>query len=225
MCAPKPATHRLYPLGLLIALLPLFTIHLCLLLSFSENKLEWCNPYWLDCHSISATGRHGLAYFVFKGGMLTAMVLLALFWWINQWWLNNQTTKASVLIGWLGSLASLALVIYTLSLGHDGNIPYLLRRIGVISYLGLTFICQLLLSASLQRKAATQVQGRHLLMLSTLILVLALISLALDAALGAQYKRLENAIEWGLILLINLHALFIVGVWRKVDLRVTLRHQ
>lgn len=225
MCVSDQSGCQLYPLGLLVALLPLLTTHLCLLLNFSQETLAWCNPYWLDCHSISATGRQGVAYFVFKGGMLPAMLLLALYWWLNQYWLRHLFTHKVFAIGWLGSLASVALSVYTLSLGHDGDIPYLLRRTGVVTYLGLTFICQLILAATLSQSPLTRSTGRHLLTLSTLTLVLALLSLALDASMGEGYERIENAVEWSLILLLNLHVLLSVRLWKRLGVRMTLQHQ
>lgn len=218
------AQLQLYRLGLLTALLPLFTTHICLLLSGYENYLAWCNPYWLDCHSISATGRQGTAYFVFKGGMIIAMVLLALYWLINQAWLQGLTGQKNRALGWCGSLASAALIIYTLSLGHDGNIPYLLRRSGVITYLGLTFICQLLLASTLARQTETRTDGRRLFALSAMTLLLALFSLLLDASLGEQYQRLENAVEWGLILMLNLHVLLSVWAWKNAQLQIRLHN-
>lgn len=142
---------RLWLFGLLVALVPMLTIHLSWLVSSAQGHLQWCNPYWLDCHSVSATGRYGLAYFIFKGGMIPALVLLACYWWINQQWLHIVTTNRSQKLFLLGITASFALLIYTLSLGHVGDTFYLLRRAGVVIYLGLTFIAQLLLSATLAR--------------------------------------------------------------------------
>ena len=60
------------PLGWAAALLPLVTIHVCFLVSVFEGHIDLCFPYWEGCSSISRAGRHGTAYFLFKGGMMPA---------------------------------------------------------------------------------------------------------------------------------------------------------
>ncbi|WP_099033827.1 hypothetical protein [Lacimicrobium alkaliphilum] len=211
---------RLWLFGLFVAILPMLTIHLSWLASSVQGHLGWCNPYWLDCHSVSATGRYGLGYFIFKGGMIPALVTLSLYWWLNQQWLNRLQAKNSQTLCVLGGIASVALLIYTLSLGHVGDTFYLLRRTGVIVYLGLTFIAQLLLSAALARHIT---QGKVLLRLSIATLAIALFSLLLDALPAVDYKSMDDAFEWLLILLLNLHALFVAWLWKTHNLRLMLK--
>jgi hypothetical protein len=198
----------------------MLTIHLSWLIASVQGHLEWCNPYWLNCHSVSATGRYGLAYFIFKGGMIPALVILGFYWWLNQQWLNRLRKHNSQQLFVLGIFASAALLIYTLSLGHVGDAFYLLRRAGVVIYLGLTFIAQLLLSAALARHIT---QGRALLRLSIATLAIALFSLLLDALPAVDYKSMEDAFEWLLIMLLNLHVLIVVWLWKTHNLRLVLK--
>lgn len=217
---PGTPVGRLWLSGLLVALLPMLTIHLSWLVSSAQGHLDWCNPYWLDCHSVSATGRYGLAYFIFKGGMIPALVMLSLYWWLNQQWLNRLSHHHSQKLSVLGLVASAALLVYTLSLGHVGDTFYLLRRAGVVIYLGLTFIAQLLLSAALARHIT---QGKVLVRLSFATLAIALFSLLLDALPAVDYKRMEDAFEWLLILLLNVHVLMVAWLWKTHNLRFALK--
>ncbi|WP_082633364.1 hypothetical protein [Lacimicrobium alkaliphilum] len=212
--------NRIWLLGLLTGLLPMLTMHLSWLAASIQGHLEWCNPYWLHCHSVSSTGRYGLGYFIFKGGMIPALVLLSWYWWLNQQWLNRLSNHHSQKLCVLGLIASPALLIYTLSLGHVGDTFYLLRRAGVVIYLGLTFIAQLLLSAALARHIT---QGKVLLRLSFATLAIALFSLLLDALPAVDYKSMEDAFEWLLILLLNLHVLIVAWLWKIHNLRFVLK--
>lgn len=77
----------LWWLALEAGLMPLLTIHATFAIAAVEGHTSWCIPYWGSCSSISRTGRHGTAYFVFKGVMLPAALLGVLFWWLNRLWL------------------------------------------------------------------------------------------------------------------------------------------
>ncbi len=224
MPEPHPVV-KLWPMALFIALLPLLTIHLCWLIATYQGYLSPCNPYWSDCHSISATARNGVAYFIFKAGMIPAMVLLSLFWWCNQVWLTGLNLPHRLHLGWLGTLAGVALIVYTLSLGHVGDVYYLLRRAGVVTYLGLTFMIQASLSAAMSKchQRALAKAGKALLQFSAGILILAVASLIVDGWIGDDYKRWENAVEWWLVLLLNLHVAAVALVWRKQNLTVIVR--
>ncbi len=216
---------KLWPIAVFIALLPLLTIHLCWLIATYQGHLTPCNAYWSECHSISATGRYGIAYFIFKAGMIPAMVLLSLFWWCNQQWLNTLRLPRRIHLGWLGTVAAVALIVYTLTLGHIGDVYYLLRRAGVVTYLGLTFIIQASLSASLSTYSQPSLAraGKVLLQFSAIILFLALGSLVVDGWLGDDYERWENAVEWWLVLLLNVHVVGVALLWRQQNLSLTVR--
>lgn len=220
----KPLKLKVFPVGLLATLLPLVTIHLCLLISIAQGYLSFCNPYWVSCHSVSATGRHGLAYFLFKGGMLSAMVLLAGFWVVNYLWLKQLRVARGKSLLWLGPLASVALIVYTLSLGHSGGAFYIARRAGVVTYLGLTFVAQTLFSAALKHslKPTLARQGGRLLRLNAMMLGIAVFTLILDAMPMVDYEPLEDMVEWWLILLLNLHAIAVVLLWRRERLAIQL---
>ncbi len=221
---PDAKRYSLVPLGLLAALLPLLTIHLSLFFSLYQGHLDICNPYWVACHSVSATGRHGVAYFVFKGGMICAMSLLALFWIVNHIWLRQTVNYRRGALAWLGIVASIALIVYTLSLGHSGGAFYILRRAGVVTYLGLTFIAQSIFSYQLMGHADKMIAtaAKRLLRFCLCVLGLALFTLVLDGLPMVHYEPLEDMVEWILVVLLNLHALAVVRLWHRDKLGFSL---
>lgn len=208
---------QLWWMALAAALIPFVTIHTTYFVSAMQGHVDWCVPYWESCTSISRTGRHGASYFIFKGTMLPSALLGALFWWLNNRWLRQlgASGKGVVWLPWLGLVACIALASYTLALGHRGDEFQLIRRIGVVLYFALTFIAQLLLSASLQTVPHWSRQGDYLLRLCQVTLAVGIFSVLLDAVAHAFHERFEDAFEWVLALLVNTHALWIAILWRQ----------
>lgn len=219
--------HRSLPLWWLAfaaALIPLLTIHLTFAVSVMEGHVSWCVPYWDSCTSISRTGRHGTAYFIFKGTMLPAALLGILFWWLNGLWLRQLGVQARRVawIPWLGFIACAALAFYTLALGHAGDGFNLTRRIGVVLYFSFTYLCQLLVSACLLNHPRWHASGLRLLRLCQLTLAVGILSVILTAVVPDWYSQKDDAFEWVLALLINLHALWLALLWRRSGFRARL---
>ena len=215
--------QRIWWLALACALLPFLTIHLAFVVSALEGHVRWCFPYWETCSSISRAGRYGTAYFIFKGGMIPTCVLMLQFWWLNRLWLRSLGLSAGVVLPWLGLVSSLALLVYTLSLGHAGDMFYLLRRIGVIGWFGLTWIAQLQLGAALREHSVFAAAGQRLVQLSVITLLIGLLSVLVGVVLPERHDELENAFEWTLALLLNVHALIVALLWRKSAFHLTTR--
>ena len=215
---------RLWWLALAAGLVPMVTIHLTFSVSVLEGYVAWCNPYWDSCTSISRTGRHGTAYFLFKGTMLPAAVLGLLFWWLNAAWLRQLSSSARGLswLPWLGLVGAISLAAYTLALGHGGDGFNLIRRTGVVLYFGLTFIAQVILSGALKGCPGWRKAGNRLLLLSQLTLGIGLLSVVLSAFAPAFYSQRDDAFEWVLALLINSHALWVALLWRRSGYRASL---
>ncbi len=208
--------YPLWPLALSVALLPLLTIHFSYLLSALEGHVPWCIPHWDSCTSISRTGRFGSAYFLFKGAMIPVALLMIFFWWFTRHWLQQlgASGRSVRLLPWIGLVAALSLLLYTLALGHVGDGYRLIRRVGVVFAFALTYLAQLLTSASLLH---TQLHrwGRYLLLWALLTLLVGLSSLLLDALWPELWKQVDDAFEWNLALLINAHALVIAWLWYR----------
>lgn len=213
---------RLWWLALCAALVPFLTIHLTFLVSVLEGHISMCVPYWDSCTSISRTGRHGTAYFIFKGTMLPAAIVGVLFWYANRAWLGQLGLRSvgTACVPWLGLVAGLALVIYTVALGHEGEGFNLMRRIGVVLYLSFTFLCELLISGALRQHPVWHRQGQYLLGICQLTLVVGVVSVVLNGLAPGLYSRTDDAFEWVFALLINVHAFWLALLWRRSDFRV-----
>ncbi|MEQ9545638.1 MAG: hypothetical protein RIK85_06505 [Marinobacter sp.] len=221
------ADHRSVPLwwlALAAGLIPFLTIHTTFVVSVLEGHISVCIPYWDSCTSISRTGRDGLAYFIFKGAMLPAAILGILFWWLNGRWLRQLgiSTAGVAWIPWLGLIACLSLMAYTLALGHAGDGFNLVRRTGVVLYFSLTFIAQLLISGALRDHPTWSRTGSRLLKLCQITLAVGILSVILDGVVPEFYDQKDDAFEWVLALLINLHALWLALLWRQSHFRARL---
>ncbi len=205
---------KLLPGAWLVVLLPVITIHLCWAISTIEGYVDPCFPYWAECHSISKSGRYGAAYFVFKGGMIPFAVLIFFFWQLNRSWLAMLGREHHRSLLWLALVGSIALLLYTLSLGHAGDTFRSLRRFGVILFMFCTFSAQVKLGRELLHSPQYALQGRQLLKLSAATLAIAIFSLLLDFWLGKDYDRVENAFEWWLMLLLHVHSFYVVYLWK-----------
>ena len=211
-------------IALLAATLPFFAVHLTWLVAASHGLVEWCNPYIDSCTSISATGRHAPASYLFRATMLPAAVVLALYWWCNYSWLRWMQPADGRLrsLCWmlvLGLLACLGLVLYVTVLGEAGAAWRFQRRAGTVLFFSFTFLAQFLLSLQLLALAARlpQIQrlARGMWWLCCLLLALGILTVVLQAWDGVMYKSVEDAFEWVLSLLLQANFLLGYLVWRR----------
>lgn len=221
---PQHREIRLAWLGFITTLLPVLTFHTTYLLSAWSGTVDWCIPYWDACTSISATGRNGLAYFIFKGAMIPAITLQVLFWVINHRWLQALGYPRGRCVGWLGALAAAFLLPYVLSLGHAGDAFALVRRVGTAGYVGVTGIVQILLGSVLWRSNHPLLKrsGGRLLVLSGVTLAIAVVSLILQSVPRVDYDSIKYAFDWILIVLLNVHGIGVAVLWWRAGLAVTL---
>ena len=210
---------------LVTALLPVIAVHLCYLLAAYLGHLSWCFPYFADCVSISATGRHAPESFVFRAAVIPTAVLMMIYWKLSAEWLKalgSQSSRLNRLMLSIGITAALGLFIYAAVLGEAGDLYRLQRRIGMILFYVLTFIAQLLMTVQVVKLAKTRDAETHLS--STVLRALTLISGAV-AVLGAMsflswgfyadYRRYEDAFEWVVTLLILAHPFVTYFAWRE----------
>lgn len=214
------------------ALLPFVTTHVSFLLAATFGHVDWCIPYWDSCTSISATGRQLPEKLWFKAGMVPTALLTALLWWCAARWRRlagpTRYPHRLAMLPWLGALAALALLIYTVALGEAGAAYQELRRSGVTLSFALTFIGQVLLTQLVGELAALREDGslaraaQQQLRLLWLLLGLGVLSLVLDAVLGPGYQRYEDAFEWWLALLLNGYFLLLARLWQREGARLVL---
>lgn len=211
----------------LCAILPIVTVHVCWLIAASAGNLEWCNPYWSHCHSISATGRKYPEFFVFKGLMIPAAVAMLAYWWCLKYWITQLygKVKYSTAVCVLGSISAIALLVYTVTLGAEGEKFALARRTGVVMFFALTYMAHLLLikilSLNSERQSFLLPSLKKLTVLSVLLLVIGAGS-SLAAYVWDGYQYWDNAFEWWFALLMMGQHMLLANMWSVTNFRLTL---
>jgi hypothetical protein len=212
-------------IALLAAVVPFLGVHLSYLVAAGTGVVDWCIPYWDSCTSISATGRYAPASYIFRATMLPAAVFIALYWACNGFWLSAENAQAgqrpSAMTAWMvavGMLACIGLILYVTVLGEPGDVWRQQRRIGTVLFFSLTFIAQLLLVSQLKRLASSlpeaQALAKLMWWLCLLLLLLGVLTVALEAWDEGWYETVEDAFEWILTLLLQTNFFLGYLVWR-----------
>lgn len=207
--------------ALMTGLLPIIAIHLTYLVSAGQGYVPWCFPYFESCTSISATGRHGAAFYLFKGTMIPAAVLLMAYWYLASAWLTKLGDRSGAVkvIFWLGLLGGVFLIVYTVALGAAGDDLRLQRRIGIIFYFTLTYLSQLLLLWRMGKLKPDEDTYPWLLGLCISILSIGLVTLVLGVRMD-NYEDYEDAFEWILALLVHVYFLVTAWTWHRTRFRI-----
>lgn len=194
---------RIWPLALATGLLPAMGILLALTFSISEGWIAGCSPWLEGCTSVSRTGRHGSGFFVFKGMVLPAAGLLAMFWILAACWLRSCAPvrrRSVICLGLLGPASAVMLAWYASYLGSEGPNFALYRRIGASSFLAGNFFCQLIFASALdpaQQEPRQLIGLRVLRLLAGLQLMIGLASLPVTLWADPALKDVwENIFEW-----------------------------
>lgn len=210
-------------LPLVLATAPIVVVHVCYLLSAHYGYVDKCNPYIEGCTSISAAGRHGPSYFLFKAGMIPVALLAIVFWVYSSRWLRSSSDRRPVrtlLLAIIGCTSALFLIVYTISLGSHGDLYRFMRRVGVIIYFSCSYLAQLLLLAGIQR-LTTQghlslpryaLTGKYTLVIGLMIFGAA--SIPIMNYLEDK-DALQNSIEWWFSLLMTSYYFFTWRIWRS----------
>ena len=210
---------RLIPL--FTGLLPILAVHTTYLVSASEGYVAWCFPYIESCTSISATGRYGSAFFIFKGTMIPVAALQMMYWVLTYKWLvilgDRLLTAKTIMI--VGVIATIFLVIYTVALGAAGDEFRLQRRIGIIVYFTFTFLAQLLLTWRVGILRRQEPSLPLLVAICYFLLGTGLLTLVLDITLE-NYAEYEDAFEW--VFALVFHGFFLVtwNTWQNTGFSV-----
>ena len=219
-------------IALLAALLPLVAVHSTYLVAASYGLVEWCNPYIDSCTSISATGRHPPASYVFRGTMLPCAVIMMAYWWLNHAWLKSvgknkplyrSTTNTVMLL--LGVIACLGLIIYVTVMGEPGVAWARQRRIGTALFFSFTYVAQLLLLHQLRQIQPNLARPivNIMLIISVVLIALGVLTLVLDGWNETWYDSVEDAFEWILTLRLQLNFLLGYFVWKQAGWSLSLR--
>lgn len=210
---------RLIPL--VTAVLPIVAIHATYIISASQGYVPWCFPYIDSCTSISATGRDGASFYIFKGTIIPQAMILILFWLLCYRWLislgdHYRGARLLVIVGIIGAVF---LIVYTVALGAAGDYFRLQRRIGIIVYFMFTYLGQLLLTWRLGKLAFYDATRPGQLVLCYTLLAIGLTTIALNLTLE-NYEDYEDAFEWVAALLIHIYFLVIWRAWKNTGFEV-----
>lgn len=215
---------RLLPL--IAGLLPIAAIHGSYALAIQADLVPSCIPYVDGCTSISSTGRHPPASYLFKAAMLPQSVLLVAFWVVSAAWLRAlerhaaQPGRSGVAIATLGCGGALALILYVTFLGTSEPFYEFMRRFGVYLYFALSVFAQLGLAWKARRCAQLLDDAMLVtltgwqLTLSVVPFLIGVTNLLLKAVLEDP-DAVENVIEWVFALLMQIYFLLAWATWRR----------
>jgi protein-S-isoprenylcysteine O-methyltransferase Ste14 len=208
-------------LPLCVGLIPAGIVITTYFVSATGGHVGWCCPVLDGCTSISATGRYGVSYYIFKAGMLPTATLLAAFWLLAREWLRSHGADGhgARWMAALGFASAAFLILYAVFLGSDGDVYRLLRRYGVNLHFGFGFLAQALLAAQMLEAARRTRIALPRWLAPTLISVLLLMLLiglfsVVVANLIENRNRPQNMAAWTISLLITVYYLIVWRAWR-----------
>ncbi len=209
-----------FSVPLLVGVLPIVAINITYLVSASEGYVPWCVPDWDSCTSISATGRSGTAFYIFKITMIPAAILLMWYWKLTARKLERfGNTGNTILI--IGVIGAIFLIVYTIALGAVGDMFRLQRRVGIIIFFTFTYLAQLLFICRVEKFAFVDPTRPIQLTICSTVLAIGLLTFVLDVTLE-NYDEYEDAFEWIIALLLQCY--FIVSHWSWKYLQVDNLH-
>jgi hypothetical protein len=215
-----------YKIAIVAVLLPLLTVHTTLTISILFGNLEYCLPYWSQCHSISATGRQYPEFFVFKALMIPTAIFMLAYWLILRVWLKQISNGriGTRLITGLGVIASCALIIYTVTLGAVGEPYALARRIGVIFYFAFSSFGHLLLLRKLQlvdcKALCIEGEQKALVYICAALVISGILS-AIAGFYWEGWDNWENAYEWWFSLFMISLFYLVARMWNTTGFQIT----
>jgi len=222
-----------YRIAMICVFLPLLAVHSTLIIGISFGNLDACIPYWSHCHSISATGRQYPEFFVFKALLIPTAVFMAAYWLLLYCWLqridssvlSNRAVKPKTMLV-MGITASVALIVYSVTLGATGDPYALARRIGVVLFFAFTAFGHLVLLSQLDNVDTEQLgiveEQNRLTISSTILITTAIATAAVGYFWDEQWDNWENAYEWWFALLMISMFYQIGQMWRKTAYQMTL---
>jgi hypothetical protein len=219
---------RLRGLAYIVGILPILTAYISYYIAVDYGHVPACAPNLHGCTSISSTGRHSPESLFFRSMMISTAVLMALCWLLYRRWLikmegHNSRQQNMMLL--LGLVSSAFLFVYTLALGHIGEVYALQRRIGVTLFFSCGLLAQLLaanLIWKMVRRGDLELrQGLHkwLLLVCVLMLLTGLAAVPMSILFPGD-GRVDNIIEWNYAVLMYLYFVVLGRIWSVTDFRL-----
>jgi len=220
---------QLRGLAYTVGIVPILAVYVSYFIAVYHGHVPACIPNLEGCTSISSAGRHSPESLFFRATMIPAAVLMALFWLSYRQWLikmqGQKITQQTILL-FLGLVSSAFLLIYTVALGHIGEVYALQRRIGVTLFFSCGLLAQLLaanLVWKLVLRGDLQLPYRlhkYLLLVCVLMLLTGL-AVAPMSLIFPGDSRVDNIIEWNFAVLMYLYFVVTGAMWSVTHFRVS----
>ena len=210
-------SEYLRALPLWAAVVPLVTINVCYLVGVALEHLPACIPYLSGCTSVSSAGRIAPESLLFKAGMLSSAVVLALLWHRCATFLRlgGQTRLRLIPLRFFGSLAVFFLVLYAVTLGMKEDEYRILRRIGIDGFALSSLLAQVsfIVLYRPMRIDTTQTLTRWLIVLCV---ALPLLGIAAEVAkwLGVPRHPANNTVAWNAFVAASAYYAVLGRIWR-----------
>ena len=204
------------------------TFWLTLLLGMYLGTTDICVPYLTGCTSITATGIPDPQAYIFRGGLISACVLFAVWWYCMQAWLFEIAPQRPI---WTvrymvsaGIISSVCLIIATAVLRPDKDaLPWTVHTV----FAALFFLISLAVQTRvtywlkyLQKRGVdigSSLRQKFILVYAQWFFLLVMVVLQLTDA-GDAWK---NIVEWWMALLIGIYYLSSAQDWRYFRLTET----
>ena len=215
-----------YIIALLCVFVPLISVHLTATIAMLFGNVHTCVPYWSDCYSISATGRGYPEFFVFKALLIPSAVFMCAYWLLLHHWVKGISDGEVVptVVTVMGVIASIALVVYSVTLGAVGEPYALARRIGVVFYFAFSSFGHLILLHYLDKidtHAHGIVRQQNRLTISSVTLIGTAIASAFIGLIWEEaWDRWENAYEWWFGLLMISLFYHVASMWKITNFQL-----
>lgn len=209
---------QLEKLALAAALLPLLTFNITYWIAASLGHVQTCFTYLEGCTSVSSTGRTPPEFWIFKAGVLSLALVLALHWRNTAAFLaaNGVALSRRRLLLGLAYTSVVALSIYAVTLGlpdeHFGRI----RRVGTHGFAFTSWLTQIVFVLTYRplRIAATTTLFQWLLAASLALLFVGVLS-EIAKATGTPRKVTNNIAAWNAFLMLSGFYFLLSRIWRR----------
>ena len=223
-------------LSLWIFLIPFIAVNTCLFISVNYNFFEntiftvdhigrsgFTIPYLDGSLSISRASRTFPQYLIFKPGMVLTAILLCVYWYKNNFLINqfkNEINKRNAFMVF-GILSAIFLVIHSLLLGIETDIKIFkfLRRVVLLSFIIFEIVAQTMLVLNFY-KLKQQINSyfnlsvlKLKIILVSILIVVAVLSVPILITSGNVHFK--HGLEWNYFIGVILFYLLTRFFWKK----------
>ena len=208
----------LHALPIWAAALPFATITTTYIIAATVEHVPTCITYVVGCTSVSSTGRMAPESLVFRAGLVTAGVVLILFWNRCAVFLRlaGDASTRNAVITPVGVILGVSCMLYALTLGFEEGAYPQLRRIGMSGYAIGTFVAELLFILAYRRlrRRDTETSWRWLIVLC---LALPLLDLASEIVkwTGVDGNSPDHVATWNAFVVTGAYSVIVGRIWRR----------